>query len=137
MDKEDIRRRTLEKRAQLSREEIEEKITPNTKAILAVQLYGQACDMDKINAIAKKYNLKVIEDAAQAHGALYNGRRVGSLADAAAFSFYPGKNLGALGDAGAVVTNDKDLADRVREYANYGSTVKYHHQGSGRKDRLR
>ena len=115
---------------------IEEKITDKTKAIIAVQLYGQPCDMDKINEIAKKHNLKVIEDAAQAHGALYNGKRVGSLADAAAFSFYPGKNLGALGDAGGVVTNDKELADRVREYANYGATVKYHHDVKGTNSRL-
>lgn len=115
---------------------IEEKITNKTKAIITVQLYGQACDMDTINEIAKKHNLKVIEDAAQAHGALYNGKRVGSLADAAAFSFYPGKNLGALGDAGGVVTNDKDLADKVREYANYGASVKYHHNVKGTNSRL-
>lgn len=115
---------------------IEEKITASTKAIIAVQLYGQACDMDEINAIAKKHNLKVIEDAAQAHGALYKGKKVGSLGDAAAFSFYPGKNLGALGDAGAVVTNDKVLADKIREYANYGSNVKYHHNEKGTNSRL-
>lgn len=115
---------------------IEEKITNKTKAIITVQLYGQACDMDAINEIAKKHNLKVIEDAAQAHGALYKGKRVGSLADAAAFSFYPGKNLGALGDAGGVVTNDKDLADKVREYANYGASVKYHHNVKGTNSRL-
>lgn len=115
---------------------IEEKITDKTKVIIAVQLYGQACQMDEINKIAKKYNLKVIEDAAQAHGALYNGKRVGSLADAAAFSFYPGKNLGALGDAGAVVTNDEKLANKVREYANYGASVKYHHNVKGTNSRL-
>lgn len=115
---------------------IEEKITSNTKAIIAVQLYGQSCNMDEINKIAKKYNLKVIEDAAQAHGALYNGNRVGSLADAAAFSFYPGKNLGALGDAGCVVTSDAELAKRVREYANYGASVKYHHDVKGTNSRL-
>lgn len=115
---------------------IEEKITPKTKAIIAVQLYGQACDMDEINRIAKENNLKVIEDAAQAHGALYNGKRVGSLADAAAFSFYPGKNLGALGDAGCVVTNDFELAKRVREYANYGANIKYHHNVKGTNSRL-
>ena len=117
-------------------DKIEEKITNRTKAIIAVQLYGQACDMDRINEIAKKYNLKVIEDAAQAHGATYKGRKVGSLADAAAFSFYPGKNLGALGDAGAVVTNDEHLANRVREIANYGSSVKYHHNIKGTNSRL-
>lgn len=117
-------------------DKIEEKITEKTKAIVAVQLYGQACDMDKINQIAKKHDLKVIEDAAQAHGALYNGNRVGSLADAAAFSFYPGKNLGALGDAGAVVTKDSKLAQSVREYANYGASVKYHHNVKGTNSRL-
>ena len=115
---------------------IEEKISSKTKAIIAVQLYGQPCDMDKINAIAKKHKLKVIEDAAQAHGATYNGKKVGSLADAAAFSFYPGKNLGALGDAGAVVTDDKDLADKVREFANYGASIKYHHNVKGTNSRL-
>lgn len=117
-------------------EKIEEKITQNTKAIIAVQLYGQACEMDKINEIAKKYDLKVIEDAAQAHGAIYKGRKVGSLGDAAAFSFYPGKNLGALGDAGAVVTNDEKLARRVKEIANYGSIEKYHHNIKGTNSRL-
>lgn len=115
---------------------IEDSISEKTKAIIAVQLYGQSCEMDEINKIAKKYNLKVIEDAAQAHGALYNGRKVGSLADAAAFSFYPGKNLGALGDAGAVVTNDEELARRVKEAANYGATIKYHHDTKGTNSRL-
>ncbi len=115
---------------------IEEKITEKTKAILAVQLYGQACDMDEINKIAKNHNLKVIEDAAQAHGSLYKGRKVGSLADAAAFSFYPGKNLGALGDAGAVVTNDEELAVKIKEIANYGSMQKYHHNIKGTNSRL-
>lgn len=120
----------------LDSQNIEEKITNKTKAIIAVQLYGQACDMDSILSIAKKYDLKVIEDAAQAHGALYKGKKVGSLGDAAAFSFYPGKNLGALGDAGAVVTKDKVLAERVREYANYGSKEKYHHNLKGTNSRL-
>ena len=115
---------------------IEEKITDKTKAIITVQLYGQACDMDPINEIAKKYNLKVIEDAAQAHGAEYKGRKVGSLGDAAAFSFYPGKNLGALGDAGAVVTNDDELANEVRKIANYGSIIKYKHEVKGTNSRL-
>ena len=115
---------------------IEEKITDRTKAIIAVQLYGQSCQMDEINTIAKKHNLKVIEDAAQAHGATYKGKRVGSLADAAAFSFYPGKNLGALGDAGGVVTNNKEVADKVREIANYGSVQKYHHNIKGTNSRL-
>lgn len=115
---------------------IEEKITDKTKAIMAVHLYGHPADMDEINRIAKKYNLKVIEDAAQAHGALYKGRKVGSLGDAAGFSFYPGKNLGALGDAGAVVTNDRELAEKVRALGNYGSDYKYHHIYQGHNSRL-
>ncbi len=120
----------------MNAKQIEEKITEKTKAIIAVHLYGQTCDMDVINEIGKKYNLKVIEDAAQAHGALYKGRKVGSLGNASAFSFYPGKNLGALGDAGAVVTNEKELALKVREIANYGSTEKYHHIIKGTNSRL-
>ena len=100
---------------------IEAKITDKTKAIMPVHLYGQPCDMDPIMAIAKKYHLFVVEDCAQAHGATYKGRRIGSFGDAAGFSFYPGKNLGALGDAGATVTNDKALADKVRALGNYGS----------------
>lgn len=115
---------------------IEDAITDKTKAIIAVQLYGQTCDMDVINKIAKKYKLKVIEDAAQAHGALYKGRVVGSLGDAAAFSFYPGKNLGALGDAGGVVTSDEKLMKKVKEIANYGSIEKYHHNIKGTNSRL-
>ncbi|MFA6068090.1 MAG: DegT/DnrJ/EryC1/StrS family aminotransferase [Janthinobacterium sp.] len=115
---------------------IEAAITANTKAIIAVHLYGQPADMDAINAIAQKHGLKVIEDAAQAHGALYKGRRVGSLGDAAAFSFYPGKNLGALGDAGAVTTNDAVLADNLRVYRNYGSRIKYHNEVAGFNSRL-
>ena len=115
---------------------IEEKITDRTKAIIAVQLYGQASDMDEICAIAKKHGLKVIEDAAQAHGSTYKGRKVGALADAAGFSFYPGKNLGALGDAGAVVTNDEALAKKVRALGNYGSDYKYHHIYQGNNTRL-
>lgn len=117
-------------------ERIEEKITDKTKAIIAVQLYGQSADMDAINELAKQHNLKVIEDAAQAHGCLYKGRKVGSLGDAAAFSFYPGKNLGALGDAGGVTTNDKRLADKIRALANYGSDRKYHHIYKGTNSRL-
>ena len=115
---------------------IEEKITKNTKAIIVVHLYGRTADMDSINAIAKKYNLKVIEDAAQAHGAKYKGKRAGSLGDAAGFSFYPGKNLGALGDAGCVTTNDKELADKVRVLGNYGSDYKYHNIYKGVNSRL-
>ena len=115
---------------------IEAAITAQTKAIIAVHLYGQPADMDAINSIAKKHHLKVIEDAAQAHGARYKGRRVGSLGDAAGFSFYPVKNLGALGDGGAITTNDADLADKVRVLCNYGSRVKYHHEVKGFNSRL-
>lgn len=115
---------------------IEQAITPRTKAIMPVHLYGQPCDMDPIMDIAKKYNLYVIEDCAQAHGATYKGKRVGSFGDAAGFSFYPGKNLGALGDAGATVTNDKALADKIRALGNYGSDYKYHHIYKGNNSRL-
>ena len=117
-------------------EKIEEKITPRTKAIIVVHLYGQAVQMKRIWELAKKYNLKVIEDAAQAHGAKYNEERVGNLSDAAAFSFYPGKNLGALGDAGAVTTNDTELFNKVHAIANYGSDYKYHHIYKGVNSRL-
>ena len=115
---------------------IESAITNKTKAIMPVHLYGQACDMDTIMEIAGKYGLKVIEDCAQAHGATYKGQRVGSFGDAAGFSFYPGKNLGALGDAGAMVTNDKEIADKVRAMGNYGSDYKYHHIYKGNNSRL-
>lgn len=115
---------------------IEQAITPRTKAIMPVHLYGQPCDMDPIMDIAKKHNLYVIEDCAQAHGATYKGKRVGSFGDAAGFSFYPGKNLGALGDAGATVTNDKALADKIRALGNYGSDYKYHHIYKGNNSRL-
>ncbi|MCQ2534445.1 MAG: DegT/DnrJ/EryC1/StrS family aminotransferase [Clostridia bacterium] len=115
---------------------IEEAITDKTKAIIAVHLQGRPSDMDTVNAIAKKHNLKVIEDAAQAHGARYKGKKVGSLSDAAAFSFYPGKNLGALGDAGCVVTNNDDIASKVRALGNYGSDYKYHHIYKGTNSRL-
>lgn len=115
---------------------IEEKITNKTKAIIAVHLYGRAVEMDAIYMLARKYNLKVIEDAAQAHGSVYKGKHTGNLGDAAAFSFYPGKNLGALGDGGAVTTNDKELADKVRAICNYGSYKKYDHQLKGCNSRL-
>ncbi|MGN0318104.1 MAG: DegT/DnrJ/EryC1/StrS family aminotransferase [Lachnospira sp.] len=115
---------------------IEEKITDRTKAVIAVHLQGRPADMDRINEIAARHNLKVIEDAAQAHGARYKGKRIGTLSDAAAFSFYPGKNLGALGDGGAVVTNNKELADTVRALGNYGSDYKYHHIFKGTNSRL-
>ena len=111
-------------------------ITHRTKAIIVVHLYGQPADMDPINAIAKIHGLKVIEDAAQAHGALYKGKRVGSLGDAAAFSFYPGKNLGAIGDGGAVTTNSGMLAQKVRVLSNYGSHIKYHNDEQGFNSRL-
>lgn len=117
-------------------DKIEEKITQRTKAIIAVHLYGQPADMDEINRIARKHNLIVIEDAAQAHGAIYKGRRVGNLGNAAGFSFYPGKNLGALGDAGAITTNDKKIAEKVKALANYGSDYKYHHIYPGNNSRL-
>jgi len=117
-------------------DKIEEKITARTKAVIAVHLYGQPADMDALLTITKKYGLKLIEDAAQAHGAYYKGRKTGGLADAAGFSFYPGKNLGALGDGGAVVTNDKLLADKVRALGNYGSDYKYHHIYQGNNSRL-
>ena len=115
---------------------IESSITSRTKAIIVVHLYGLPADMDEINAIARKHDLKVIEDAAQAHGASYKGRRVGSLGDAAGFSFYPGKNLGAIGDGGAVTTNCSTPADRVRALGNYGSRVKYHNEIKGYNSRL-
>ena len=115
---------------------IEEKITNKTKAIIGVHLYGQCCNMDKIKEIAKKHNLIVLEDSAQAHGALYKGKRAGSLADGAAFSFYPGKNLGALGDGGMVVTNNEEIATKVRALCCYGSDYKYHHIYKGVNSRL-
>jgi len=115
---------------------IEEKITPKTKAIMVVHLYGQAVQMEKIWALAKKYNLKIIEDSAQAHGAYYQGKRVGALGDASGFSFYPGKNLGCMGDGGCVTTNDDELAAKVRAIANYGSDRKYHHIYKGVNSRL-
>lgn len=115
---------------------IEVAITERTKAILPVHLYGQPADMDAINDLAHHYGLKVIEDAAQAHGARYKGRRTGGLGDAAGFSFYPGKNLGAFGDGGAVVTNDPYIADQVRVLRNYGSRVKYYNEVQGFNSRL-
>lgn len=115
---------------------IEAAITERTRVILPVHLYGQACDMDPIMAIAKTHKLFVVEDCAQAHGATYRGRKVGTFGVAAGFSFYPGKNLGALGDAGAVVTDDDVLAGRVRALGNYGSDYKYHHIYKGNNSRL-
>ena len=111
-------------------------ITSRTRAIIPVHLYGQSADMDPINALAAKHGLVVIEDAAQAQGARYKGRRAGSLGHAAATSFYPGKNLGALGDGGAVLTNDDAIADKVKQLRNYGSKVKYQHDLAGSNSRL-
>lgn len=115
---------------------IEAVITDKTRAIMVVHLYGQAVQMEPVLEIAKKYNLKVIEDAAQAHGAIYKGKRTGNLADAAGFSFYPGKNLGALGDGGCITTNNDELASKIRAIANYGSDRKYHHIYKGINSRL-
>ena len=112
------------------------KISSKTKAIIAVHLYGQVAAMDELKIIAKQFNLKLVEDAAQAHGAIYEGQKVGGLADAAAFSFYPVKNLGALGDAGSVTTNDDSLAEIVRALSNYGSDDKYIHKYRGLNSRL-
>lgn len=113
-----------------------EKITDKTKGIMAVHLYGQTCNMDGLSAIAQKYNLKIIEDAAQAHGATYKGLKTGNLGNAAGFSFYPGKNLGALGDAGAVTTNNEDLLTAITALRNYGSHKKYHNLFKGMNSRL-
>lgn len=116
--------------------QLEAAITPATRAILPVHLYGQPADMDPIITIARKHGLLVFEDAAQGHGGRYHGRRVGALSDAAAFSFYPGKNLGAYGDGGAVVTNDRTVADRLRLLRNLGQRVKYQHEVKGFNRRL-
>jgi len=115
---------------------IEQKISIKTRAILVVHLYGQCVEMDLINLLAEKYKLKIIEDSAQAHGAVFKGKKTGSLGDASGFSFYPGKNLGALGDGGAVTTNDPELADIVRTLANYGSRIKYQNVYKGINSRL-
>lgn len=120
----------------ISVESARTKITPKTKAIMAVHLYGQPCDMDGLQKLAKEHNLKIIEDCAQAHGAQYRGRRIGAIGDVGTFSFYPGKNLGAFGDAGAVVTNDAALAKQVRMIANHGRVAKYDHEFEGRNSRL-
>lgn len=115
---------------------IESKITERTKAIMPVHLYGQVCDMDPIMEIAARHNLYIVEDCAQAHGATYKGKKAGAFGDVSGFSFYPGKNLGALGDAGAVVTDRKEIADKVRALGNYGSDYKYHHIYKGNNSRL-
>ena len=121
---------------QIDDKRIGEAITSKTRAILIVHLYGQCAYTEKIGDLCKKYNLKLIEDNAQAHGCLYNGKKTGSLGDAAGHSFYPGKNLGAFGDAGAVTTNDQELANVIRAIANYGSTKKYVFKYIGRNSRL-
>jgi dTDP-4-amino-4,6-dideoxygalactose transaminase len=115
---------------------VEAAITQKTRVILCVHLYGRCCNMTAINAIAERYNLLVLEDAAQAHGAMHNGKRAGNLGHAAGFSFYPTKNLGALGDAGAITTNNDDLADQLRYWRNYGSGQKYHTTYLGHNSRL-
>ncbi len=115
---------------------LEEKVTSKTKAIIPVHLYGQPADMDPILAIAKKRGLKVVEDSAQAHGSVYKGRQIGTLGDAACFSFYPGKNLGAYGDGGAIVTGDDALAEKIRMFANHGRIDKYNHRVEGVNSRL-
>ncbi len=121
---------------QIDSSKIESAITERTKAILIVHLYGQCAYTDQIGELCRKYNLKLVEDNAQAHGCLFQGRKTGALGDAAGHSFYPGKNLGALGDAGAVTTDDKELAETVRSLANYGSRRKYVFQYTGRNSRL-
>lgn len=115
---------------------IEEAITPRTKAILPVHLYGQPADIDPILEIARKHGLKVLEDAAQAHGARYKGKRIGAHGDVVAWSFYPGKNLGAYGDGGAITTDDPEIADRIRVLRNYGSRVRYVNEVQGYNSRL-
>jgi dTDP-4-amino-4,6-dideoxygalactose transaminase len=115
---------------------VEAAITPRTKVILPVHLYGQPADLDPILTIARRHGLKVLEDAAQAHGARYKGRRIGAHGDVVAWSFYPGKNLGALGDGGAVTTDDPEIADRIRVLRNYGSRVKYANEVKGYNSRL-
>ena len=121
---------------QIDDSQIEEVITERTKALMIVHLYGRCAYSEKIGTICKKYNLKLIEDNAQAHGCVFKGKKTGSLGDAAAHSFYPGKNLGALGDAGAVTTNDKELAQIIEELGNYGSSKKYVFNYQGRNSRL-
>jgi dTDP-4-amino-4,6-dideoxygalactose transaminase len=120
----------------LNPERIAGKITPFTKAIITVDLYGRSCEMDSILNLAKRHNLKVITDAAQSHGAIYQGKKTGNLAHATAFSFYPTKNLGAFGDAGAITTSDKELAEKIRYLRNYGSIIRYQNEYKGMNSRL-
>ncbi|HRO41252.1 MAG TPA: DegT/DnrJ/EryC1/StrS family aminotransferase [Flavipsychrobacter sp.] len=127
---------SFEDTALINPDEIRKKITSKTKAILPVHLYGQICEMDAINKIAQKHGLKVIEDSAQSHGAMYKGKRSGNLGDASGFSFYPGKNLGALGDGGAITTNNDQLAEALKALRNYGSHIKYQNLYKGINSRL-
>jgi len=120
----------------ISVEDVKRRITPKTKAIMAVHLYGHPCDMDALLDLANEHGLYIIEDCAQAHGAEYKGKRVGSIGDVATFSFYPGKNLGAYGDGGAITTNNEDLAKKCRMIANHGRIAKYDHEFEGRNSRL-
>ena len=120
----------------ISIEDLKGRITPKTKAIMAVHLYGHPCNMDELAKIAKEYNLYIIEDCAQAHGAEYKGKKVGGIGDIATFSFYPGKNLGAYGDGGAITTNNLELSVQCRKIANHGRTAKYDHDFEGRNSRL-
>jgi len=115
---------------------IEGLITPKTKAIMPVHLYGHCADMDEVLRIAKKHNLKVVEDTSQAHGAMYKGKRAGSMGDCGCFSFYPGKNLGAYGDGGGLITNSDELAQRVQWWRSWGAMKKYHHELKGGNSRL-
>lgn len=121
---------------QIDADKIEEKITPRTKAVMVVHLYGHVADMDKITAICRKHHLKLIEDCAQSHGALYKGRMTGTFGDVGCFSFYPSKNLGAFGDAGAIVTNLPGLAEDARIFRNYGSEKRYYNKVVGANSRL-
>lgn len=122
--------------ANLDPERLQQAITPRTKAVVPVDLYGRPAELDPVREVAAAHGLRVVEDAAQSHGAVYHGKRVGSIADVTAFSFYPVKNLGALGDGGAVTTNDADIAETVRRLGNYGSSQKYMHEVRGFNSRL-
>ncbi|MCR5108681.1 MAG: DegT/DnrJ/EryC1/StrS family aminotransferase [Lachnospiraceae bacterium] len=115
---------------------IEEKITEKTKAVLVVHLYGQASDMGRITEICKKHGLRLVEDCAQSHGSCFNGKKTGTFSDVGCFSFYPSKNMGAFGDAGAVITDDKDIAENIRVLRNYGSEKRYHNKAVGMNSRL-
>ena len=115
---------------------LKSKITPNTRAVIVVHLYGHPCDMDEILKLANEYDLKIIEDCAQAHGAEYKGKRVGAIGDIGTFSFYPGKNLGAYGDGGAIITNNEELSTKSKMIANHGRIEKYNHEFEGRNSRL-